>query len=522
MQSKGAEQLHEREVYAHSLSAIRALGALAVEHSGTEVLIDHEGTVERAWNDFYTRVEEHITTDPEHGEVLYFDTSRSLAIQDGHVVSENGELAVELVTNGYQKSLDDAQEDPRLELQARRDKHDVELAKAVDSLQIGEMIGALSFDPKQAIQKDRKFWEDTMNYREGMAIWQWYYRVGDTELRAGVIAIKRSDEHAMRRAFGRLGHAIPEGIADEDWIRQHVRGMASLQEAKAYGQRLKTLHREEIGDSTLDYSVTDFLQQHITTVRAYFDQYVPQLAQAAYDGSAGTELREFARALSHVESIDWAKRVQLLQIHRKEKLDNADVRLMDTMVTYALVEELRKRLPAYMRRSATSYQQYDSMPVYERHYDSSFATASLYQAAQFAMLRQMVANVRSGTEAGRSYGGCSGSSLHKRDMNGEEKSVDELFGLQDIFGGKLGEKAEVESTEEDKFGALVFHCTEGHRNERKRGELLEKCRVASCKGLVCAPKEEKPKPEPLWKTKLATLLETKHNHERKQLTSKAA
>ncbi len=484
------EQLQSREHYGHSLSGVRALGSLAVEFSAPELLGIQDGRVNRSWNDLYTKVEEHIATDPEHGEALFFDTSRTFEIRDGHAVTEHGERIVEMVVSGHKSALEAAKTESRMSLQAERDGYDVELAEAVDTLEVGEMIGALSFDPKQAIKQDKEFWEEKMNYREGMAIWQWYYRVSETELRTGVVSIKQSDEKAMRNAFARLGHKIPEQISDAEWIRHHVRNFVTIDEAKDYGRRLKTNHRAELADSSPDHSVTEFLQTQMPTMQRYFETYMPSLAVAAYNGKPDNALRELASALSRVETVAWAKRVQLLQIHKKELLDDDDVRLLDTMVTYALVEELRKELPSYMRKDVKPEQptvismQFDQVPL--------FVYGTVLQQ-QNDLIRQMVQNVRAGTEAGRSYGGCSGSSVHQKSGNNAEDNV--LPDFQDVFGGKLHESSQDKVIDEDQFGALDFECTKGHKNRRPRGKLIPHCKTCG-ENVSCAPDEKPSAPKP--------------------------
>ncbi len=50
-----------------------------------------------------------------------------------------------------------------------------------------------------------------------------------------------------------------------------------------------------------------------------------------------------------------------------------------------------------------------------------------------------------------------------------------------MFGGQLSKNNQEESGEQDEFGPLVFECSEGHRNERKKGELLTECQNKHCK-----------------------------------------
>lgn len=97
--------------------------------------------------------------------------------------------------------------------------------------------------------------------------------------------------------------------------------------------------------------------------------------------------------------------------------------------------------------------------------------------------RRLAQNIESSMQAGRTYGGCSGAGAGKQLRDGREEDIF-LGGLQDVFGGHLSKNNQEESGEQDEFGPLVFECSEGHRNERKKGELLTECQNKHCKGSV--------------------------------------
>ncbi|HMT18444.1 MAG TPA: hypothetical protein PKD15_00240 [Candidatus Saccharibacteria bacterium] len=471
-----------KERYAQSLTSIRQLGYLAME--GYELVppdAEIAGVSERVWNDFITAVEENIATDPEYGEKLVFNKLVPREIVDGHVVDEKGNRAVDMVRNGARLSELLSKDDEEMKVQAYRDQGDVLIAERVDELKVGELLWAVSMDPKKAIRSNRAYWEDKMHYREGMAVIQVYFRSSSDKMMTGAYAVKKSDIKAMTQIYNEHGRTIVEPLEDADWIRNFFVKEADLQEAKTIAHKVRARHNELIGNHEKEYSVTDFLSRHHHTVQEYFDTYTPKLALAIASGRNNELMKDLASNLSYVTSLNQQTLQRLQKVASNHEFSHDDGRLMEEMIRYALVEELRKSLPAYLSEQTRSLSETPQLNESISPYQVVLAGVYARQQMQGDMIhRRLAQNIERGMQAGRTYGGCSGAGAGKQLRDGREEDIF-LGGLQDVFGGHLSKNNQEESGEQDEFGPLVFECSEGHRNERKKGELLTECQNKHCK-----------------------------------------
>lgn len=497
-----------KERYAQSLSSIRQLGYLALE--GFELAppdAEVAGVSERVWNDFITAVEENIATDSEYGNKLVFNKLVPREIIDGHVVDEKGNRAVDMVRNGARLSALLSKDDEEMKVQAYRDKGDVLIAERVDELKVGELLWTVSMDPKQAIRKNKAYWEDKMHYREGMAVIQVYYRLNNNQMMTGAYAVKQSDINAMTRIYNEHGRTFVEPLVDGDWIRNFFVKEADLHEAKTIAHNVRTRHNELIGNQEKEYSVTDFLSRHHHTIQEYFDTYTPKLALAVASGKNNEFMKDLASNLSNITSLNQQTIQRLQIIASNHEFSYDDGRLMEEMIRYALVEELRKSLPTYLSEQTRSQSELLHLNESISPYQVVLASAYTRQQAQADMIhRRLARNIERGMQAGRTYGGCSGAGAGKNLLESREEDV--FFGeYQDVFGGHLSKNNQEDSSvEEDEFGPLVFECTEGHRNERKKGELLTECQNKQCKKGSVGCGESKPVEEKVKKhTKPATM-----------------
>ncbi|MCA9328451.1 hypothetical protein KC959_01660 [Candidatus Saccharibacteria bacterium] len=504
-----AEQLIYREAYAHSMQSIRALGGLALEAGGIEKLPQDSGVFRRVWNDFYTAVEENLATDPEYGEKLVWNKFMPRRYESGHVRTEDGGPVVDMVKNGWLSSLKAAETDDEMAIQAERDEGDVLLAEEVDTLEVGEMLCALSLDPKDAIKRNRRYWEDEMYYREGMAVLQVYYRSKEDEVLTGVFAIKRSNRDAIRQIFAENDVDIPANISDSYWIRHAIRQKMTVDEVKQFGNAFRKRHREIIKDAEKEFSVTEFMGLQAQTVQQFFT-YLEPLSIATHSGKNNETLQSLAHELSKVSSLDSDVRRHLIKIANSSHFNDNDARQMEDMIRYALVEELRKKLPAYMdERARTPLNQMTAMVV-ETNY-ARIVHGAVLQQQQLDMARHIARNVAAGSEAGRTYGGCSGAGSTRGKL-GADSIEEEIPGLQDVYGGKLN-KGEETSSEEDEFGPLEFKCTKGHKNTRPRGKLIPHCKTCG-ENVSCAPDQEKEVQVEEKQAEIVTLFARKSNNER--------
>jgi len=102
--------------------------------------------------------------------------------------------------------------------------------------------------------------------------------------------------------------------------------------------------------------------------------------------------------------------------------------------------------------------------------------------AHLAMVGQEVQrSFQQFVEAGIAMGGCGGEI---KMLQGEQDIL--AASTQSVFEALFG-------VLEDRFGSLIFECTEGHSNKREVGRLRTTCRVPGCKGSVgCGPKKLAP------------------------------
>lgn len=475
------------EVYAHSMSGIRAMGAVALSSVERVLEPEEESALHRGWNDFYTAVEENITTDPDFGERLIFEPLKMRQIVDGKVRTENGVSIFDLVKDGLEASRGAAKTNSDMETQVTRDEGDVLVAGWVDKLEVGEQLVVVSMDPKSAIKRNKKFWEEQMGYREGMAVVQTYYRASDRQMLTGVYAVKRSNKRAMAQVLQEYGITIDADTPDDLWTRYPIRKSGvSLEEAERSGQQIRRRHRELIGDSVCEYSTTQFMKENLGIVKSYFNSYLLPLSQATNSGRNNITMQVLSSTiLRTADTLNPDVKQGLLRIANSQKFQEEDARLMESMIRYALVEELRKKLSAFVSRgSITSHT--DTLVPRTEFSSSYIVFSAMDHQRNFDITMQMAKNIHNGVTAGRSYGGCTPSN-----PNGstEVEQLSSIPSLQNIFGGKIENETSEGPVGKDGKGPLNFKCSKGHSNTRKDGEpLVAKCRV--CKEDVgCAPSD---------------------------------
>lgn len=468
-------QCEPREVYNGSLRAIRTLGQLALgegQSFDTEQLTGTE-----AYRDFITGVAENIATDPDYSDKLTFNRVQRHDIVAGRAVDTHGRSIADMVRSGHRSSQSAAQQDPRMGRQADRDSGDVMIADLVDQLRPGQRLSCISMDPKEAIATDPTFWQETMGYRLGMAVRQDYYRLED-EVVTVAYAIKGSDVTALRNSWNTAGGAVPTNVSCDQFvcypIIEEIDEEAGMQLAQAFVDN----YHQSRGLNNIR-SVTDFLSKHVQTIETVFTSYIVPLAWATVQNKNQDSLRTLAAELHQTAgpTLQPELRCRLLQITNSDRFTDNDARDMEDLIRYATVEMLRPALKQYLgvAPSVVAEQSFAG-------YDSTTTVASppAWQQQASTMQQLLAIGVREGAGAGRSYGGCAGGSAP-----GQQGNVSDPLGRQDVFGGVLSDqKAESANEAEDQYGPLTFECTEGHKNTRPRGKLIDMCQHKGCKGSV--------------------------------------
>lgn len=446
-----------QEQYQWSLRALRLVGEAAL--LGCEADIDHPLMAE-AYADLETGLAECLVADEEFGEALHYNPMQQYDLVEGCAVDRSGRSLKEMVLTGYVTSLEASNTNPEMLIQAERDYGDVLVVEKVEQLQPGGFLAVISVEPKDAIKNNVTFWEDEMNYREGIAVLQIYYRpqIGNV-IFAGAQSVRGSDLVSLRQIFSEHGTYIPAEESENRYIRHGITYEdITLEQAENFSGNFIKRYKKIIGDDKISISATDLIKRNKPIVQNYFQTYIVPLMQANV-GNQGSNLALQSLASAMLGSpVKYRPEDQdsLLRIAQGSTPNDTDTKVMIQKIQYALLEELRKSLKPDAKRTT---------PVHGINPHMIKPTPVLDRELEW----QIAQNIVVGTKAGREYGGtgCIGS-------NGAEKSVDDMFSdKQDVFGGHG-------NLPDDMYGSRYFTCprkTCGFKNVReKKNELLTHCK----------------------------------------------
>lgn len=420
------ELSRDLEEYMHGTNRLRLLGSVGIAGAFEQERI---GIYHEVRTDFISSVEENLTSDREFNEQLKFEPLRTYPIVDGFVVDGTGVRLIDIVAEGLESSRKAAIQDPRMELQAQCDEGHVEVQQVIDSLEVGEMYAVLSLDLKDAIDQDKEFWEDEMGYRKGMAVLQVFYKQSADEAVFGTYSIKQSDRDKLRELLRGHGFDFPDDLPDTQWTKYGLRQKASYEEATNFGNVIQSEYRQKVGNTKPELSVTQLLEANQQLMQGYFDDYILPLARSRYTGKTEPVLADFARALlSRPDSLESHERQQLMRIANSNTFRVSDARLMESLIRYSVVEDLRKQLPHYLASTEGTelqIQHQEQVQSQDIIILPNFNFDQMYRSH-----RSLVENFASGRDAGREYGGCSGGSKRADgfSVEGEDirKSLTEL------------------------------------------------------------------------------------------------
>ena len=430
-QSAVAEQLYTGtyEAYAASLSTIYKLGAAGL--SGEGII----GARTLAFDDFATKVGEMLKTDEEHGENIDIERQKVFAYRDRHVRTADGTPMVDVVRAGFDASS--RSRDSRISTtQAERDEGDVIVAEAVDELQVGQALFAISVEPKKELSGPyARFWHDR-GYRKGIAYLQVYHRVSETELWTGTFSVRHSDITAFRRMFALRGKDIPAHIDPNQFIRHYH--TVDIEQGQMAGQIALDMRRQYYRDQGVQdaaYSVEQALAQRENSqfLRSMFDTYYPMIGGALVTGRNTPELQQFARdALNQipVEKLTPEARAHIIRIANSITFDESIARILDDIMPYATKEHLRTKLYGSPQTTSTNQHEPGVLPALQQE-------AIRYSQVDIPppqMQQLALAGLSRGIAAGRAGGGCAGVNLAQTAIEGDE--IELGLSPQDVFGGK--------------------------------------------------------------------------------------
>ena len=421
------------EVYALSMETLRRLGELAYGGASREALI----AAGLAYADFTTGVAENLKTDKELSHLLDVARTYEFEVKDGQAVSADGTPMVDVVRRGYEQSRAEASADPRKAVQAERDKGDLLVAEAVDSLSPGESYAVLSMCPEDAFARGINM--ESLGYVPGMSFVQVFVRIHDKVI-VHCLSVEASSKPAWHDVLGQFGLDVPAETSANEWIRYGLRSRLPIQDALGLAGRVRETYYQHIGQVHRRYSATDFLRQHDGDVQRYFNMYVRPLAEAIYTAQNNETMQGLARVLMDAgvgESFNEDEmKIELGRIaHGEPGFTAASGRTMERLIRYALVEDLRARLVSEMPDSGHDWS--ETTPT---QHDAAMNSVDIA-----AMHTQLAGHIQAGIRAQRTYGGCSGLRFIG---SGSEEHGAAGGNPQEPYGGRAQSNERQESSDE--------------------------------------------------------------------------
>lgn len=440
-----------QEEYAHSLSTIRRLGSVAVDASASGE--QRAALEDLALVDFTTAITEMLKTDEEFRQLLDIENTSSHRVDGGKVRAADGTPMVTILGAGHKSSEQVARFRPELGAQAVRDKLDVENARRVDELKPGMARLMVSMDPKEELKHHKQTYRG-LGYREGLAYIQYYCRVDEETLIAGSYSVDMSDLDKWREVFADLGVAVPEDESPNTWIRHALELEATKEEAVALAKSMRDSYYRKVGAAEGRSSISDYVKNNKPLVKQFFDSYYPALAGALHSGQNNEQLQAFALALLQADTSYLKPEVRsgLMRIGNLRSFDDEGGKLLDSVLRYAVVEDLRKGLKRKEQPAQEPAAAGLSAPII-------FQPPVHYQMNTAEMHHRLAGNVETGARARRSYGGCAG----QIDLSGSSKVNDfeAVNNPQEAYGGEAAAsdaQEDAESAACEYKGKFCYCC----------------------------------------------------------------
>lgn len=474
---------HLQEKFAESLGPVKLMGALACEN---ETSVEYLEQKEMVFNDFAFAVAEMMATDPDFRECLDVNLPKQYKRIDGKVRAANGEPMAAIVKRGVDSSRKAAEEDPAMGFQVVRDESDEQNTESVDKLPIGWTRFVPSMDPKEAFKTVPKTAEK-LGYEEGMMYWWSFSRTDETTMDTRARSVDMSDTNLWSEVIKDFLDAdIPEDISADEWSRCGIEIKCGAEEAEQLLQEMASEYYRRSGNTKPKYSVTEFMQHNDAHVRQIFEAYYPDLIKAANSGQNNRTVQEFASHIlntSVVSRLESEARRRLIHIASSDTFTDEHGRVMNSILRYVTVEELRKGLPAFIRskNNKAAYQPTAFVGQLLQH--------GLRQngAELQAMHTRMAANFQSGVEARRSYGGCAGQIGFAADSS-PESVANQALNPQDTYGRAANENKQESRIKTGKINCIKCHKPVDTKKATEEKGYLKcthcKLKVEECTGKV--------------------------------------
>lgn len=466
------------EAYANSLSTFRTIGAVAV---GDIVAINPELIDELGFEDFKTAVAEMLKTDPELRDETEVNNSGQFPIVDGMARNKKGEPMVEVIGKGARLSAKLAKQDERFEGQAERDGCDVIVVEAADRLLPGESLIAVSYYPKKDLHEHPEIYKEKLGYEEYLAYVQIYSKGFNDILTASSLSIEIMDEATALQVLAEHGIHIPEDESSNQWLKHFAKYELNTEEAKAKAAKIRKDYYEKTNEKTERISVNQYIENSQDTLRYFYNAYYKAIGVAVYTGKNNEALQSFANNLLQ-GGIKLKAEVQseLMKMANSSEFTDDQGQMMNSILRYAVAEEMRKGLVAFKHK----LRQPDFTPA-----DVPAWQISQKPGIQIDPAMLLIQNIKTGVEAGRSYGGCAGNiALGEKDLATKvlgSSSAESLFSdvkgkLQEAFRGD-----DSESWGYDKFGVCRIKGCKTRPGKTKLGpcNICRDCTAKDNRGI---------------------------------------
>jgi hypothetical protein len=340
-----------------------------------------------------------LKTDKEFREYLDVETERHHDVVDGKVVNKTGTPMVDIVRAGAEAARELASASPVYEAQAIRDECDIDVAERADALKPGQTLFGLSMTPVKELETYKEAYEK-LGYKKELVYIQAYTKIDDHNLVARSFSVDGGSERQWREHLAAAGITIPPGVSTNTWLKYATVVDADESQSRQLIHKLRGTYYERIGSTHTRYSVSEYVARHHGTIKKFFDLYYPALAQAAYNGHNNDTLRGLASQMlaTDLTRLKSDIRQHIMLMANARTLNQDTVQAADSLIRYAIVEELRKGVAGLVMHQATDPRVSANLP----------ARTMLLQAGNANQIHMLMAgNMQQGMLAGRSYAGCS-------------------------------------------------------------------------------------------------------------------
>ncbi len=388
--------------YAHSTATLANWGAQIIVQK--TVAVETIDTPEKglSYDDYESSLREMLTSDKRFGKVLNIDDKREHQIIDGQFCDRSGQPMIDTIHRGKLASQELARQNPVFEGLAVRDASDEAFAEKADNLELGQALIGVSMKPVEDLKKHTKTYEK-LGFGD-IAFIQWYAKGHDGIMTAGSYSIEAKDEAEVMEWMTKQGFEIPEGTDPNTFLQHSLEVTATAEQVEQQVIDMRDEYYKMIGNTHKRYSVSEYLAQNRDTAEGFFNAYYPSLAKAAHTNKNNKVMKDFALAIvnANIKKLSADVTRNLIRVANSDGFDAEAVKTMDSILRYAVVEDLRKGLGAFTEQEAKPTR---PAMTWARTWNDS----PTRQDVDFGFTNErLVNNLSSGVNAGRSYGGCPG------------------------------------------------------------------------------------------------------------------